>query len=173
MVWICPPCFLKSYTGRAVKKFWQPAVLAICCVLPLILGVVYLPILTFGPDLSKQLILPYISKMDSVHHYWIVFENMTAFLVSNMMIYVLLSLSLKLHILGKVIMELFPGAIKSWVYISVGTFVYFAANLVPSWTELEHLMCMLTLPGLYAMFAFPIVVFAVLWISKIIKKKEG
>jgi len=162
----------KPYTGEAVKRFWQPAALAICCVLPLILGVVYLPILTFGPELSKQLILPYVSKMDSIYYYWIVFENMTAVLVSNMMIYVLLSLSLKLHVLGKMIIEIFPEAKKSWVYITLGIIVYSAANLVPSWRELENLMYMMTFPTLYAMFAFPLIALIVFQISNFAKRRK-
>ncbi|SET21157.1 GerAB/ArcD/ProY family transporter [Paenibacillus sp. NFR01] len=163
---------LGSYTGVALRKFWQPSFLSICCAMPYLLGVVYLPVLTFGPELSRQLILPYVSKLDSVYHYWIILENLTAVLLSNMMIYVLFVLSLKLHVMGQMLQDFFPSWRKRWIFGTLGVVMYTASVMIPSWAALIHLLHLMTGLRLYAMFGFPLLALTAFAVSARVQRRR-
>lgn len=164
---------LGPYSGNAMKKFWRPSALAILFALPLVLCVVYLPILTFGPELCRHLVLPYVSEIDTIFHYWVVLENLTAVYVSNTMIYVLLALSLKLHALGRTVELLFPSWNKNWIYLLLGAAVYAAAIAVPSWQSIERWIIDTTGLRMYAMFGFPLLILAGFTLYSRITGKEG
>ncbi|MBA2943547.1 GerAB/ArcD/ProY family transporter [Paenibacillus sp. CGMCC 1.16610] len=151
-----------SYRMQSARRAWRSYVVALLCALPLIAGYVYLPVMTFGRDLSQRLTFPFISKMDSIYHYWIVFESMTAIFVSVTMLYVLITMALQLHALGEMIKTLMPRAHNGLIYVIIFIFVYTAATLLSSWREVEHIVLVTIAIRLYIMFAFPLLGMAVL-----------
>lgn len=135
--------YRKSYTAAiAVGALWSASF-------------IYLPVLTFGPELSRRLTFPYVSKMDSIYHYWIVFENMTAIFISVTMFYVLLVMAMKLHALGESVKSLFPAFKSSWIYVVLSVLFYAAASAIPSWRDLEHQAFNSIGLRMYTMFGFP------------------
>lgn len=105
-----------SYNARISSRYRKSYFFALAFSFPMIAGFIYLPVLTFSRELSRHLTLPFISKMDSVYHYWIVFENLTALFVSVTMLYVLLIMAMKLHALGESLKCLFPRLKSAWIY---------------------------------------------------------
>ncbi|MBO9610612.1 MAG: GerAB/ArcD/ProY family transporter [Paenibacillaceae bacterium] len=144
------------YSRQTAGHAWSSYALALICSLPVVASYSYLPVMTFGRELSQRMTLPFISKMDSIYHYWFVFQNATSIFVSIAMLYVLFVLALMLHALGETIQPFVPRA-KAWlIYGLLLVVVYAAATALASWRELEQLM--LTTIGLrfYMMFLFPL-----------------
>lgn len=161
------------YTKRTARRGWQGYMLALCCALPLILAYIYLPVLTFGRELGQRLTFPFISKMDSVSHYWIVFENLTAIFVSITMLYVLLIMALKMHAAGEMILAVAPRMQARFVYAGIVIAVYTVATALVSWRAMEDMIAFSAVLRLYVMFAFPLLGMAALLYGRQRAGKEG
>ncbi|WP_336776390.1 GerAB/ArcD/ProY family transporter [Paenibacillus sp. MMO-58] len=165
--------FIGPYTPRSARRAWGSYIAAIVCTLPLIAGYIYLPILTFGRDLSKRLTVPFISKMDTVSHYWILFENLTAFFVSVTMLYILVIMALKMHAIGEMFSTLWPRANRPVIYAGALLAVYAAATLVTSWREIESIVLITIGLRFYVMFVFPLLgILAVAYGRRVGKEEE-
>jgi len=151
-----------SYNPRISGRYRKSYIYALLLSFPMIAGFIYLPVMTFGRELTRHLTLPYISKMDSVYHYWVVFENLTALFVSVTMLYVLLVMALKLHALGESVKSLFPRANPIWIYGIVVLLVYASASALPSWRAVEGTIFYTLGLRLYALFGFPLLGLALL-----------
>ncbi|NOU99400.1 GerAB/ArcD/ProY family transporter [Paenibacillus planticolens] len=151
-----------SYRMQSARRAWKSYVIALFCALPFIAGYVYLPIMTFGRELSQRLTFPFVSKMDSIYHYWVVFENMTAIFVSVTMLYVLLIMALQLHALGETIKSLMPRAKTGLIYVIIFIVVYSVATYLSSWRAVEQIVFITVGIRLYMMFVFPLLGMAVL-----------
>ncbi|RKP58211.1 hypothetical protein D7Z26_01550 [Cohnella endophytica] len=154
------------YTMQSARGAWRSYALALICALPMIAGYVYLPVLTFGRDLSQRLTFPFVTKMDTIYHYWIIFDNLTAIFVSVTMLYVLLIMALKLHALGDTVKTLMPKAKNGFIYLGLFIVVYAAATFLPSWRELEHVIILTVGIRLYIMFIFPLLGMAALIVAQ-------
>ncbi len=152
------------YNSQSSSRYRKSYAYALLLSLPMIAGFIYLPVMTFSRELSRHLTLPFISKMDSVYHYWIVFENLTALFVSVTMLYVLLIMALKLHALGESIKSLFPRAKAVWIYSAIVLLVYAAASSLPSWRAVEGSIFYNVGLRMYALFGFPLLGMAALTI---------
>ncbi|WP_336788919.1 GerAB/ArcD/ProY family transporter [Paenibacillus sp. MMO-177] len=148
--------FIGPYTRQSARVALGSYIIAILCTLPLIASYIYLPIMTFGRDLSKRLTVPVISKMDSVSHYWVLFENLTAIFVSVTMFYILVIMALKMHVIGEMFSTLMPRANRPVIYAGALLAVYAAATLVTSWREIESITIITIGIRLYVMFIFPL-----------------
>lgn len=147
--------------GKYTKKpgqLWKAYAAAAAIFLPLIFSAVYLPILTFGPELSKSLTFPYISKMDSISKYGLVFENLTAIFISVSILYVILTVAMMINCLGVGVQALFPKWQRKWVYVCIGILTYGTALVIPSWHWIERAVVWDTPLRLYVMFIFPLAV---------------
>lgn len=148
-------------SGKFTKtpgKLWKPYIAAAVCFSPLILGAVYLPVLTFGAEMSRNLTLPYISKMDSIYHYWLVIENLTAVFISSAMLYVILTLALMLHMIVAALRVIFWRWNEWWLYVIIGAATYASTLYVPSWDWIEKAVEWDSPFRLYLMYLFPLAV---------------
>ncbi|QHT61048.1 GerAB/ArcD/ProY family transporter [Paenibacillus lycopersici] len=164
--------FIGPYTAKSAKRSWKSYALALCCALPFIACYIYLPVLTFGKDLSRHLTFPFVSKMDAIYHYWIVFENMTAMFVSVTMLYVLLILALKMHALGESFQLMMPRVNAALIYGVLLVAVYWGATAISSWRVVEDLMIVTVGLRLYVLFVFPLLGMAVLILAGKRREKE-
>lgn len=144
------------YSRQSARRVWKSYAMALIFAFPLIAGYIYLPVLTFGRELSQRLTLPFISKMDSISHYWIVFENLTAIFVSVTMLYVLLIMALKLHAVGEMFTVLMPRANMQVIYAVIFIIVYAAATVLASWKVVENIILLTIGFRFYVMFIFPL-----------------
>ncbi|WP_201007004.1 GerAB/ArcD/ProY family transporter [Paenibacillus glycanilyticus] len=144
------------YTRHSAKRNWKMYSAALLCTLPLIMGYIYLPVMTFGRELSKRLTFPFISKMDSISHYWILFENLTAIFVSVTMFYLFIIIALKLHAIGEMVAVIMPRANKRWIHSGAFLVVYASATLLVSWRVVENITILTIGLRLYVMFVFPL-----------------
>ncbi|NIK69665.1 MULTISPECIES: GerAB/ArcD/ProY family transporter [unclassified Paenibacillus] len=165
--------FIGPYTRQSARKAWSSYFVAILCTLPLISSYIYLPVLTFGRELSERLTMPFISKMDSVSHYWIVFENLTAFYVSITMLYILVIMALKMHAIGEMFSTLWPRANRPVIYAVALLAVYATATLVTSWREIESITVLTIGIRLYVMFVFPLLGMLAVAYGRRVGKEEG
>lgn len=150
-----------SACGKYAKKpgkLWKAYAVAAVCFLPLIAGSVYLPVLTFSAEMSRNLTLPYISKMDSVGHYWLIVENLTAVFISTSMLYLILAIALMLHCFVTALRTIFPKWNEKLLYILTGALTYGSTFFIPSWNWIEKSLEWDSPFRLYLMFAFPLVV---------------
>ncbi|WP_167859357.1 GerAB/ArcD/ProY family transporter [Paenibacillus cymbidii] len=144
------------YTRQTARSAWSIYALALLVSLPILACYIYLPVLTFGRELSQRMTLPFISKMDTITHYWVVFENVTAIFVSVAMLNVLFVMALMVHALGETIRPLAPRAKSGPIYGALLVVVYAAATALASWRELEQLAIVAIGFRVYMMFAFPL-----------------
>ncbi|MCS7460585.1 spore germination protein [Paenibacillus doosanensis] len=158
--------FIGPYTRESARRAWRSYTLALLCAIPLIASYIYLPVMTFGRDLSRNLTLPFVSKMDSIYHYWILFENLTAIFVSATMFYALFIMALKMHALGETFQLLFPRANARWIYAFIFIIVYAAATVLSSWRQLEHLIFVTVGLRFYVMFAFPLLALGIFFLAR-------
>ncbi|WP_041613289.1 GerAB/ArcD/ProY family transporter [Paenibacillus sp. JDR-2] len=165
--------FIGPYTRQSARSAISSYTVAILCTLPLIAGYIYLPVLTFGRDLSKRLTVPFISKMDSVSHYWILFENLTAIFVSVTMFYILVIMALKMHAIGEMFSTLMPRANRPVIYAVALLAVYTAATMLTSWREIESITIVTIGIRLYVMFVFPLLGMLALAYGRRAGKEEG
>ncbi|SFL22334.1 spore germination protein (amino acid permease) [Paenibacillus sp. 1_12] len=140
------------------KQLWKSYGLAAICFFPIIIGAVYFPILTFGPELTKSLTFPYITKMDSISHYWLVIENLTAVFVSVSMIYVILTIALMIHCFVVGVRTFFPKWNENLLYMITGVLTYSSALIIPSWNWIEKAVIVATPIRLYVIFVIPLAV---------------
>ena len=162
-----------TYTPQAAKSFFQTYVISVLIAILLCAGYIYLPLVTFGPEMSKHLELPFISKMDSIYHYWIIFENLTAFFVSVAMFYLLVVLSLKMRALGEAVKSLFPRWGVLWIYGCFFVLLYAGSNLIPSWEVLKDSYYWSSGLRIYTMFGFPLLALAGYKLGMKVKRKEA
>ncbi|GIP27800.1 hypothetical protein J23TS9_29300 [Paenibacillus sp. J23TS9] len=148
-------------SGKYTKKpgkLWKPYMIAAVCFLPLIAGSVYLPVLTFSAEMSRNLALPYISKMDSVNHYWLIVENLTAVFISASMLYLILVLSLMLHCFVTALKTMLPSWNEKLLYLLIGAATYASTFFIISWNEIVKSVEWDSPFRLYLMFLFPLAV---------------
>ncbi|WP_240417124.1 GerAB/ArcD/ProY family transporter [Paenibacillus periandrae] len=143
-----------AYSNKP-KQLWKPYGIAALFFLPMIGGAVYFPILTFGPELTRSLTFPYITKMDSISHYWLVIENLTAVFVSVSMLYVILAMALMIYCFVIGVRALFPRFKENWLYITTGLWAYGLALIIPSWNWMEQAVIWATPLRLYVVFVIP------------------
>ncbi|MEK3910110.1 GerAB/ArcD/ProY family transporter [Paenibacillus sp. FSL H7-0331] len=143
-----------AYTNKP-KQLWKSYGIATVFFFPIIFGAVYFPILTFGPELTRSLTFPYITKMDSISHYWLVIENLTAVFVSVSMLYVILAMALMIHCFVVGIRTLFPKFKENLLYIVTGVLTYGLALIIPSWNWIEQAVIWATPLRLYVVFVIP------------------
>jgi Spore germination protein. len=148
--------FIGPYTRQSAQRAWNIYAAALMCALPIIAGYIYLPIMTFGRELSRRLTFPFISKMDSISHYWILFENLTAIFVSVTMFYILIVMSMKLHAVGEIFTVLIPWVNTRLLYAGLFLVMYAAATLLTSWRAVEEITVLTIGFRLYVMFVFPL-----------------
>lgn len=142
-------------------KLWKPYVMAAFCFLPFILAGVLLPLLTFGPEFTRQLTFPYVTKMDSIDSYWILFEDYTAVFVSTTMIYVVSTISLMYFCLGQGIQSFFPNWNKKVVFPMLGILTYIAALAIPSWNWMVQALVWETPLRLYLSWGLPLFILSI------------
>lgn len=118
----------------------------------------YLPVLTFSAEMSRNLTLPYISKMDSVNHYWLIVENLTAVFISTSMLYLILALSLMLHCFVTALKAMFPSWNEKTLYLLIGAATYAFTFFITSWNGIEKSVEWDSPFRLYLMFLFPLAV---------------
>nr|WP_286672557.1 GerAB/ArcD/ProY family transporter [Cohnella hashimotonis] len=123
--------------ARIPGRLWRPYAAAAFCFLPVIAAAIYFPVLTFGVGFAKALTFPFLSKMDSVSHYWLVVENLTAVFLSAVILLVILTLSLMMHSLVAALRALMPFLSARFAYAAVGASTYISAQLIPSWGWIE------------------------------------
>lgn len=123
--------------SRSPGTLWKPYAAAALCFLPVLAGAIYLPVLTFGVGFAKALTFPFLSKLDSISHYWLVIENLTAVFLSVVILLVILTLSLMLHSLAAALRALLPFLPLRFAYAVVGAGTYVSALLIPSWRWIE------------------------------------
>lgn len=123
--------------ARSPGTLWKPYAAAAFCFLPVLAGAIYLPVLTFGVGFAKALTFPFLSKLDSISHYWLVIENLTAVFVSVVILLVILTLSLMLHSLSAALRALLPFVPLRFACAAVGAATYVSALLIPSWGWIE------------------------------------
>lgn len=149
---------IKPYSQKSAVVAWRAYGVALLCALPMIASYIYLPVLTFGRELSRQLTVPFVSKMDSVYHYWVIVENLGAIFVSMSLLYVLIIMALKLHALGNAMQTFVLARSNRLLYAVVSIIVLVAATVLPSWRDLELVMGLTAGLRLYVMFVFPLLV---------------
>jgi|GEM_PF-1093271 len=154
------------YSAGTVRRVWKSYALAIVCGFPLVLAYIYLPILTFGVELNRHLTFPFVSKMDSIYHYWIAVENLAAVFVSVTMFYVLILMALKLHALGETFKALAPRVPSGVIYAGLVVVVYTFATVLSSWRALEDVVLYTAGVRLYTLFGFPLLGIAILAAGK-------
>jgi spore germination protein KB len=155
-----------SYSRQSAKVAWQGYLIALISALPLVAGYIYLPVLTFGRELSRRLTVPFVSKMDSIYHYWVIIENLAAVFVAATLLYILIVIALKLRALGEFIRTFLPRTGNKLVYLVLSLAVFAAATLLPSWRDVELLLFMTAGVRLYVMFVFPVLGIVVLHAAK-------
>ncbi|NWL89490.1 hypothetical protein DMN77_18210 [Paenibacillus sp. 79R4] len=153
-------------------KLWKSYAAATICFIPLILGSVYLPVLTFGAEMSRNLTLPYISKMDTIYHYWLIIENLTAVFISSSMLYLILALAIMVNLIVTAVKVIFPSWNDKLLYLLTGAITYASTLLVPSWEWIERALMINTPFRLYLMFLFPLVVVMKSMISERMKSRS-
>ncbi|MCM3630837.1 GerAB/ArcD/ProY family transporter [Paenibacillus glycanilyticus] len=165
--------FIGPYTGQSARRAWKAYATAILCGLPFIAGHIYLPIVTFGRELSKRLTFPFISKMDAISHYWVLVENLTAIFVSVTMFYILVIMALKLRAVGEMFSGLIPRANIRIIYALAFLAVYTAATLLTSWRTVEEITLLTIGFRLYVMFIFPLLGWLALAYGQRVGKEES
>ncbi|WP_168123503.1 GerAB/ArcD/ProY family transporter [Paenibacillus sp. HB172176] len=148
--------FIGTYTRSSAQSAWKSYAFSLLCAFPFIASYIYLPVMTFGRELSQRLTFPFISKMDTITHYWLVFENLTAIFVSAIMFYLLLIMALKLHAIGEMMKIFMPRANKKILYTCLSLIVYAAATAIPSWRTVENMILLTFGCRFYVMFFFPL-----------------
>ncbi|SDS30967.1 Spore germination protein [Paenibacillaceae bacterium GAS479] len=116
---------------------------------------IYIPVMTFGREMSSRLTFPFVSKMDSIYQYWIILENLTAIFLSSTMLCLLLVIALKLKALMSITTSIWPKVSIKWGLAVVTVIVYIAAELIPEWRDLEKWVFNSYFLRFYAMFVFP------------------
>ncbi|MEK0315534.1 GerAB/ArcD/ProY family transporter [Cohnella sp. 56] len=143
--------------ARRPDRLWLPYTAAAACFLPVMFGTVYLPVLTFGPAFSKVLAFPFLTKMDSISHYWLIVENLTAVFISAAILFVILTLSLMMHSLVAALRAILPFLPARPAYAIVGIGTYVSALLIPSWDWIEKGVWLETPVRLYLLALPPLV----------------
>ncbi|CAI6076415.1 GerAB/ArcD/ProY family transporter [Cohnella sp. JJ-181] len=142
--------------ARRPGRLWRPFAAAALCFLPIIAGAVYLPVLTFGVGFSKALSFPFLSKMDSISHYWLVVENLTAVFISAAILFVILTIGLMMHCFVTALRTMLPMLPGRYAYLAVGAGTYVSALLIPSWKWIENGVWMDTPVRLYLVLLVPL-----------------
>nr|WP_145159928.1 GerAB/ArcD/ProY family transporter [Paenibacillus terrae] len=158
--------------AKQPKKLWRPYTVAALCFLPLLAASVYQPALTFSPEMSRILTLPYISKMDSVSYYWLVIENLTAVFIVSSILYLFLLLALILNCIVTAIRAVFPSWNEKLLYVLAGITAYAAIRLIPSWEWIERAVEWDTVLRLYLMYGFPMAVLVKSFISNKMRARQ-
>lgn len=157
---------LGAYTPQAARMAWRSYALALLVSIPAIAGFFYFPVLTFGREFSRQLTVPFVSKMDSIYHYWIIVDNLAALFVSAVMLHILIVLAIKQYFLEYIIRKLMPSADRRLLSILGFLLVYGGATWLPSWRSMEHFLTLgVALRG-YVLILFPLLVMAALHIAR-------
>ncbi|GBF73950.1 spore germination protein [Paenibacillus sp. 598K] len=156
---------IQPYSHRSVAVAWRAYGLALLCALPMIAGYIYLPVLTFGRELTSQLTVPFVSKMDSIYHYWVIVENLGAIFVTVSLLYVLVILALKLHVLNETVRTFLPPRSSKMTGAVLVLAVFLTATFIPSWRDVELVMVLTAGLRLYVMFVFPLLGIALLHLA--------
>jgi len=147
---------IQPYSQRSARVACRAYGLALLCALPLIAGYIYLPVLTFGRELTSQLTVPFVSKMDSIYHYWVIVDNLGAIFVATSMLYVLVVMALKLHALNETMRTFLPPLGSKIASTSLLLAVFITATFIPSWRDIELVLMLTAGLRLYVMFVFPL-----------------
>ncbi|MGN7455683.1 GerAB/ArcD/ProY family transporter [Paenibacillus pasadenensis] len=149
-----------SYDAEESRAYRKGYLLALGVGTALVLSFVYLPVLTFGRELSSNLTFPFVTKMDSVYQYWIVFENLTSIFLSATMFCLLVVMALKLRTIGSVAHGLWPKLPVSKLVLTASAVVFAVATWIPEWRIIESWLFNSLVIRMYVMFAFPLLLLA-------------
>ncbi|QJC51098.1 GerAB/ArcD/ProY family transporter [Paenibacillus albicereus] len=150
-----------SFDSGSSRKFRKGYLLSLGTGTLLVLAFVYLPVLTFGRELGSRLTFPFVTKMDSVYQYWIVFENLTAIFLSATMLSVMIVLALKLRAIGSMASGLWPRLPADKLILGGALAVFALSTLIPEWRDVESWVFHCIALRLYALFAFPLLLLIV------------
>lgn len=154
------------FSSKQAKLFQKSFWLALAMTVLLVVSFIYIPVMTFGREMSRALSFPFVSKMDSIYQYWIIFENLTAVFLSAALMCILLILALKLKSIECILKGIWPKLSSKWIIMISAAIVFFISLLIPEWRNIERWLFNSAFLRLYAMFVFPAALFAAIYIKQ-------
>ncbi|ARU61432.1 hypothetical protein CBW65_10765 [Tumebacillus avium] len=120
---------------------------------------VYIPILTFGPEMSVRVQFSMLIAIDAVDMEWFVFDRITLFYVCAVLGFLILLQAVFFWIATQILSRLFlPRMKKHRLVAGIGVLLFIVTLQIPSWDWVFRLLLWDTPLRLYCMLGIPLLV---------------